>query len=66
MKMLTANEVAQQLRLEPQTVVRHLRRSELRGSKVGRRWLVAEADVQAFVDERANFRPAETRRRRRP
>jgi excisionase family DNA binding protein len=63
--MLTAAEVAGRLREKRQTTIRRLRRGEIRGFKVGRQWLVEEADVQRFLDANVNFVSTDQRRRRR-
>ena len=43
---------------------RQLRAGVLRGSKLGGRWLVDEADVLDMVDAKANIEPRRRRRRR--
>ena len=49
--LLTRDEVAELLRLSPRTVAEYVRRGELRGRLVGRRWRFRHEDVDAFLEE---------------
>ena len=49
-KLLTAKEVAGILRLNDQTVLRYVREGKLKAIKVGKQYLVKEADLQAYLD----------------
>jgi len=50
-RWLTVREVADRLSVVPETVRRMLRRSQLKGSNLGRRlgWRVRETDLEAFL-----------------
>lgn len=63
MTLLTSAETAEKLRTTAKQVTILCARGELRGSKSGRQWLVAEEDIDAYLDERAN-RSRRKRRRR--
>ncbi|HEX8600782.1 MAG TPA: helix-turn-helix domain-containing protein [Chloroflexia bacterium] len=55
MDVLTVEEVAQRLRLNPFTIRRLLREGVLRGSKVGKRqWRVQVRDLEAYLGQRSN------------
>ena len=49
-RCFSVEEIASMLFLSPITVQRMCRSGKLDASKVGKRWLVQLADVQAFVD----------------
>ena len=49
--LLTAAEVADQLRVSTMTVYRLIRRGELPAVRVGRNYRVREADLEAFLDD---------------
>lgn len=49
--LLTRDEVADLLRLSPRTVAEYVRRGELRGRLIGRRWRFRHEDVDAFLEE---------------
>lgn len=49
---LTAREVAKRLRCKPATVQRYARQGLLRARKVGRLYLFAVADLEAFLAAR--------------
>ncbi len=49
--LLTRDEVAARLKLSPRTVAEYVRRGELRGRLIGRRWRFREEDVAAFLEE---------------
>jgi excisionase family DNA binding protein len=48
---LTPQEVAQRLRRNEQTIRRYLREGRLHGIRMGRRWLITDADLQRFLWE---------------
>lgn len=48
--LLTRDEVAGILRLSSRTVAEYVRRGELRGRLVGRRWRFCAEDVDAFLE----------------
>lgn len=49
--LLTRDEVADLLRLSSRTVAEYVRRGELRGRLIGRRWRFREEDVASFLEE---------------
>lgn len=49
MTYLTVEDVAHQLHVTRATVSRWIRTGELAASKIGRRWILTEADVADFV-----------------
>lgn len=53
---LTTDEVAQKLKVNPETVRRWLRSGEMRGSLLGDRtgWRISRLEVQRFMSEREN------------
>lgn len=48
---LTAEEVATQLRLSPETVMRLLRQKKLPGFKVGGTWRISQKDLERYIEE---------------
>jgi excisionase family DNA binding protein len=50
-QLLTAAEVADQLRVSTMTVYRLIRRGELPAVRVGRNYRVRERDLHAFLDQ---------------
>jgi excisionase family DNA binding protein len=48
------DEIADELRVDQETVLRWLRRKELRGYKLGKMWRVYRADLDKFLEERSN------------
>ena len=60
-KVLTPKEIATELKVKEQTVMKWLREGTLRGLKFGRLWRVKEEDFQKFIEERSQ----ESRRSRR-
>jgi excisionase family DNA binding protein len=59
---LTPLEVARRLHRNEQTVRRYLREGQLRGMRMGNRWLITEADLQRFLwEHRPNREEAEDR-----
>ena len=57
MRLLTVHEAAEVLRCSDRFVLDELRRKNLRGSKTGAGWRIAETDVDTYIDAHANFRP---------
>jgi excisionase family DNA binding protein len=56
---LTPQEVARRLRLNEQTIRRYLRNGRLSGTRMGSRWLIADADLQRFLwEQRADPKEA--------
>jgi excisionase family DNA binding protein len=54
---VTVEEVARRLSLNSETIRRWLRSGRLRGIRLGERragWRIREADLSAFLNERAN------------
>src|SRR5262245_54013768 len=51
-KFLTTHEVAAFLGRSPETIVRWIRRNEIRGVKIGRRWFVAEDDLREWANRK--------------
>jgi excisionase family DNA binding protein len=49
-RLLTLAEAAEVLRLHPRTVRAYVRRGELRGWLIGRRWRFRRRDLDAFFD----------------
>lgn len=62
--LLTVPEVADRLRSSQRFVADAIRRGDLAASKIGRRWVIADADVAAFLAAHRNV-PAESRPRQR-
>lgn len=52
--MLTIHEVADLLKMKEATVRTWINDGSLRAVKFGRDWRVAQKDLEAFVQERAN------------
>ncbi len=48
-KLLTTGEIAERYRIHPRTVVRWIRERGLAAIRVGGRWRVEEADLEAFL-----------------
>ena len=53
-KLLTPAQIAEALQLNESTITRWLRKGRLRGFKVGKDWRVSTADLDAFLEEKAN------------
>ena len=47
--LLTPEEVAEKLKMTPQTVRAYLRQGKIRGLQVGGKWRMTEAAFEAFV-----------------
>lgn len=52
MTMLTPEEIAEKLRVHPNTVRDYLKRGILSGIKLGRAWRIEEKDFEEFIRER--------------
>jgi excisionase family DNA binding protein len=48
-QLLTPEETAEYLRVNPQTIYRLLRRGKLPGAKVGHQWRVRRSDLESFL-----------------
>jgi len=49
-RLLTLVEAAEVLRLSPRTVRNYLKRGEIRGKIIGKRWKFKRADLDAFFE----------------
>ena len=49
---VTPRDVARRLHLNEQTVRRYLREGQLGGDRMGNRWLITDADVLRFLEQR--------------
>jgi excisionase family DNA binding protein len=49
-RFLTLREAAEVLRLSPRTVRNYLKRGEIRGKIIGKRWKFKRADLDAFFE----------------
>lgn len=56
MKLLTVPEAAERLRRSERFVLDELRRKNLRGSKFGAGWRIAEVDVDVYIEAHMNVR----------
>lgn len=54
--LMTAQEVADALRVKPSTVIRLAR--ELGGVKIGRSWVFRQADVERYIERKFGERAA--------
>jgi excisionase family DNA binding protein len=50
-RLLTLREAAEVLRLHPRTVREYVRRGELEGRVIGRRWRFRRKDLDAFYED---------------
>jgi excisionase family DNA binding protein len=55
-QFLSAAEVAEKLKLNPQVVARKLQTGEIPGYKIGKDWRVAEDELLAWLQSRSNQR----------
>lgn len=53
-KYLTTDEVCETLKVSMRTLYRYLEGGKLKASKVGKRWLITEADLKAFIESGTN------------
>ncbi len=56
-ELLTPEEVADYLRVNPHTAYRLLRSGRLPGAKIGHQWRVRKADLDAYLDRRVGAAP---------
>ena len=56
--LLTPEEVAEYVRVNPQTIYRLLRSGRLPGAKIGHQWRVRKADLDAYLHGRVGAAPA--------
>jgi excisionase family DNA binding protein len=59
---LTANEVAERLKVHPKTVLGWIRSGELKAVRVGKSWRLLEPDVLAFIEASTEAERAERSR----
>ena len=50
-KLYTQEEAAELLHVSPVTLGKWLRARRITGTKIGKKWAVAESDLQTFIDE---------------
>lgn len=55
--LLTVDETAEMLRVQPATVRGWIRSGKLRASKFGREWRVMPGDLEHFINQNANRPP---------
>lgn len=60
--LLTVRETADLLKVKEATVRTWIRENQLRAIKFGRDWRIQEDDLEAFIEARANIRPARERK----
>jgi excisionase family DNA binding protein len=54
LNLLTAGEVAETLKMNPQVVARKLKAGEIEGYKLGKDWRVSEEQLLAYLERHAN------------
>ncbi|GAB7004435.1 hypothetical protein JCM18899A_19080 [Nocardioides sp. AN3] len=54
LRRLTVPEAAEIMRASERFILDEIRRKNLRASKMGKRWTISEAEVQRYVDAKAN------------
>lgn len=65
MTLLTVPEVAERLRSSERFIADAIRRGDLPASKVGRRWVVDDSDVDTYLAAHRNVTTSRPRQRRR-
>jgi excisionase family DNA binding protein len=50
-KLLTLREAAEVLRLSTRTIREYIKRGEIRGKLIGKRWRFRRADLDAFFED---------------
>lgn len=58
--MLSVLDVAEILKVNPMTVYREVQRGNLPAHRIGRALRFAEADIQAYLDQRRTVAPKKT------
>ena len=53
-KYYTAEEIAEALQMNVDTVQRWIRAGTLKGSKLGKAWRVSETELKKFIEERSS------------
>lgn len=53
-KYWTVDEIAETLRVNPQTIRRYLQSGKLSGVKLQGSWRISDADLQNFIENRTN------------
>ena len=56
-EIYTVEEAAGRLKVSPKTIYRALQKGELRASKIGRAWRIAETELIEFLKARMQPRP---------
>lgn len=65
MQLLTVEQVADALQVEPVTVRRMLKRGDLRGLKLsGKEWRIRPEDLEAYIQSKLTDIPAQERQQR--
>lgn len=54
MTYFTVDEIAETLRVNPQTIRRYLQSGKLNGVKLQGSWRISDADLQNFIERRTN------------
>ena len=49
--MLTPKEIAKELKVKEQTVMKWLREGTLKGVKLGKLWRIKEEELQKFIEQ---------------
>lgn len=57
--LLTAQELADVLKMNAQVVARKLSSGEIEGYKLGKEWRVSEAQLMRYLEKNSNARPAD-------
>lgn len=60
--LLTVDEVAEELKLHPKTVLRHIREGRLEATRVGKAYRIERARLDAFAGRAVEGQPAEAAR----
>ena len=56
MTMLTVTEISELLKLDVETIRRHIYKEELKAYKIGNAWRIKEADLKEFIEKRSNVK----------
>lgn len=54
-KIYTPEEVAEILKVRPQTVLKWLRQGIMPGSKIQKKWRITEEDLKLFLEKNKNI-----------
>jgi len=55
-KIYTPEEVAEILKVRPQTVLKWLRQGIMPGSKIQKKWRITEEDLKLFLEKNKNLK----------